>query len=419
VTNSAILPGNEVDDIPWEGLEEVLAAWSGQGQLYEALASVRDDDDIAWSRWDVMRRAHRVLFAQLAPLVERWPISRAAWVEALPAQSVRSRRLAAGPQAGVDWVATRMRGWPPEQFVVHDRDRVADQTMVRTLRWVVERLGAIRRDAVGVDPSLALTARRQVEIALSLLGTPPVADATSLRPESSEIDALGRSGPPWTVLAPVARVLRTVSTGGLEVLAFRHLIPDESLRWRLFHLGVLGVLLRSLRERGARVISLRPLSGSTSDGPNYHVAAEGQTWDLWFEAAGIWSHYGIPSPYGQLAGRAFSRPTTPLAPDIVLISVGKAAYVIECKYGTRDYIAHSGYQQVVTYAHELRQLAPRVSGLVVGPDPLIVRPALHHEAHRTIGLAGPRFLHDTAVFDFGATHGNANSADPGGQHPLQ
>lgn len=403
MTNSATLPGNDADDIPWEGLGEVLAAWSGQGQLYEALAAVRDDNDTAWSRRDVMRRAHRVLFAQLAPLIERWPTSRATWVEALPAQSVRSRRLAAGPQAGVDWAATRLQGWPPEQFVVHDRNRVADQTMVRTLRWVVERLSAIHRDAVSVDPSLASIARRQIDIALSLLGIPPVADATSLMPENTEIDVLGRSGPPWTILAPVARVLRTVSTGGLEAFAFRQLIPDESLRWRLFHLGVLGVLLRTLRERGMHVTGLRPLSGSTSDRPNYRVTAAGQTWDLWFEAAGIWSHYGMPSPYGQLAGRAFNRPTTPLAPDIVLVCVGVAAYAIECKYGTRDYIAHSGYQQVVTYTHELRQLAPRVSGLVVGPDPLIVRPALHREADQTIGLIGPRFLHDTAVFDFGTT----------------
>jgi hypothetical protein len=296
-----------------------------------------------------------------------------------------------------------MRGWPPEQFVVHDRNRVADQTMVRTLRWVVEHLSVLHRDAVSVDPSLSPTARRQIDIALSLLGTPPVADAISLMPESSEIDALGRSGPPWTVLAPVARVLRTVSTGGLEALAFRHLIPDESLRHRLFHLGVLGVLLSILRERGARVTSLRPLSGSTSDRPNYRATAVGHTWDLWFEAAGIWSHYGIPSPYGQLAGRAFSRPTTPLAPDIVLVCAGMAAYVIECKYGTRDYVAHSGYKQAVTYAHELSQLAPRVCGLVVGPDPLIVRPALTHKGDQTIGLIGPRFLHDTAVFDFGAT----------------
>jgi hypothetical protein len=403
VTSSATSLGSDADDIPWEGLGEVLAAWSGQGQLYEALAAIRDDDGFAWSRRDVTRRAHRVLLAQLAPFIERWPTSNAAWVEALPAQSIRSRRLAAGPRAGVDWVATRMHGWPPEQFVVHDRNRVADQTMVRTLRWVLERLAVIRRDAVGVDPSLAATARRQLDIALSLLDTPPVADATSLIPESSEIDVLGRSGPPWTVLAPVARVLRTASTGGLDALAFHHLIPDEGLRWRLFHLGVLGVLLCTLRERGAKVTSLRPLSGSVTDRPNYSVVTAERTWDLWFEAGGIWSHYRVPSPYGRLAERAFGRPTTPLAPDIVLISAGRAAYVIECKYGTRNYIAHSGYRQVVAYSHELLRLAPRVSGLVVGPDPLVLRPALLTEADQTIGLTGPRFLHDATVFDFGAT----------------
>ncbi len=66
--------GHEVVlSIPEAGLDEVLRAWSGQGQLWEALGVIVDDDlvEVSWSAKDVRRRAHRVLFAELADVLPR------------------------------------------------------------------------------------------------------------------------------------------------------------------------------------------------------------------------------------------------------------------------------------------------------------------------------------------------------------
>ena len=86
----------------------------------------------------------------------------------------------------------------------------------------------------------------------------------------------------------------------LLTFARQHLLPDDDIRWRLFHLGVLGKLLKVLRSRGASITSLRPLSGAASSGPAYLVELDGRCWDLWFEAAAIWDYYGQPSPYQAL-----------------------------------------------------------------------------------------------------------------------
>ena len=140
------------DEIPWDGLEEVLRGWNGRGQLYEALAAVEDDlTELQWDRHDIERRARRILLAQLKPDLDRWPTSADAWLHALPAESLRRRRIAEVPYPGTDWIETRSLGWPAEQFVIKERSRVADQVMSRTLRWVLDQLRVIRRDAVAVD----------------------------------------------------------------------------------------------------------------------------------------------------------------------------------------------------------------------------------------------------------------------------
>ena len=120
-----------LDDIPQDGLAEVLRGWSGRGQLYEALASIRDDhSEVRWHRHDVEGRARRIMLTQLAPHLENWPQSAGDWLHALPAESLRQRRLTDTPRPGVDWVETRTFGWPPEQFIVKDRSRVADQVYI-------------------------------------------------------------------------------------------------------------------------------------------------------------------------------------------------------------------------------------------------------------------------------------------------
>src|SRR5690348_8898150 len=81
--------------LPEAGLGLVLSAWSGPGQLLEALAAIPSEDPIErlWSARDVRRRANRVLFADLLPLVERLPRTLRRWHDALPAESSVDRAL--------------------------------------------------------------------------------------------------------------------------------------------------------------------------------------------------------------------------------------------------------------------------------------------------------------------------------------
>jgi hypothetical protein len=387
------------DEIPWDGLEEVLRGWNGRGQLYEALAAVEDDlTELHWDRHDIERRARRILLARLEPDLDRWPTSADAWLHALPAESLRRRRMSEVPHPGTDWIETRSLGWPAEQFVIKERSRVADQVMSRTLRWVLDQLRVIRRDAVAVDRSLQNVATTQLRAALSLRTQPPLDATDGLRPSSADVRALQRSGRPWSRLAPVAEKLRTSLTLDLLTFAREQLIPDDDIRWRLFQLAVFGKLLKIMRERGAEIANLRPLSGATSSGPCYSLRLNGKEWHLWFEAAGIWDHYGYPSPYKELVDTALGHPRASLGVDILLIAPGEAAYAFECKYGTVSYIANKGYIQACAYGHELRNyLTPNVTSYVVGPDPKVTACHELNAGDFTIGIMGPRHLETLAI----------------------
>jgi hypothetical protein len=170
-------------------------------------------------------------------------------------------------------------------------------------------------------------------------------------------------------------------------------LPDDDLRWRLFHLATLGQLLKSLRAQGAVITSLRPLSGSASPGPAYRVNITGQEWDLWFEASAIWDYYRHASPYRTLVRSALRHPGTPLGADILLIAPGHEAHAFECKFGDPSYIARDGYMQACTYAHELRRyLAPYVTSRVVAPDPKVTHHGELQWDDLAIGIIGPRHL---------------------------
>jgi hypothetical protein len=384
------MPGNE--DIPWDGLAEVLRGWSGRGQLHEALAAVEDNlSEVRWRPRDVEGRARRLLLAELRPLLERWPVSAAEWLHALPAQSLRQRRITTEPGPGTDWVETRLLGWPPEQFVTKDRSRVADQVMSGTLRWVIDNIGATRHDAIRIERSLRDVAAAQLAAALSLKARPPLNDTEAIPPTPIDLRALRRSGRPWTRLAPVAERLRAFGASDLMTYARQHLLPDEDLQPRLFHLAVFGMLLKTLRERGATVSSLRPLSGSVTPGPAYEILLDGTKWDLWFETASIWGYYGLPSPYQELMIPALGHSATPLGADILLIDPRNVAHAFECKFGKRNYIARSGYLQACTYALELRRfLAPKVSVHVVAPDTKVISNRSLQWNDSAVGVMAPR-----------------------------
>jgi hypothetical protein len=375
--------------IPEAGLAETLRAWSGKGQLWEAMAAIGGERlaERRWSARDIERRANRVLIAQLAPDLIRWPTDARSWTDALPAQSFRTRTQGPFPLGRTAWGATRAHGWPPRVFVGHDHKRTADNLLVTTLRWLLQEIQRIRADAVAVEPSVDEQFRLQLEVAFTLLGMEPLASAEAIPPTRADIDAFRSEGHPWTVSGAVGNELRKISESSMVGLANRLVLPSDDLRWRLFHLGVLGEFLIGMRDTGSRVTSVRPLSAATL-GPAFLVVdAQGRNWDFWFEAAGVWTYYGRPSSYVH-ATQGVTADDRPIGADLLLIHPEGRALLAECKY-SRDTgtVARQGYHQAVTYATEVRtHLALDVTAIVVGPEGVVQTPAYTDTIAGRIGV---------------------------------
>lgn len=355
--------------IPEGGLDEVLRAWNGPGQLLAALAAVEEDEgyEREWTPLDVRRRAHRILFSEVEQFVGRWPTRRGEWLRALPAESYRLREVAAAPVGRVSWPETFRRfRWPPEHFVTKTRRRVPDELLTTTARWTIERIRDVRLDAAAVAPKVDEALAVQLDLAVSMLGVSPLDEAVGVRPSATDIRAIARQGWPWTPVAAVADRMRRAESSVHEY-ARRLLMPSGELRPKLFHLAVLGQLLKALRDRGATIVSVRPLARTTS-GPAYRIRAGDASWDLWFEAGAAWSHYSRASPYLEAAAVLHGQPR-PLSPDILLIRVDEAALIVECKYSaSADYVGGRGISQVMAYAVEsITALAPHVVSRVIAP----------------------------------------------------
>lgn len=364
-------------DIPRDGLEEVLGAWSGQGRLWEALAAV--EDPLAERRWtgsDIRRRAHRILFHELLPVLARLPERHEAWIDALPAEIVRVRRISESPTPYTRWSETRRQfGWPPAAFVERPRSRVADTLLVTTLKWVLSKLAFVRKDAVSVAAKIDDSVLPQLRAALNLLEHEPLQSAEPVAPTVSDLRTMRYEGSPWNIVADIATELLLLNDTKLGELASRLIEPEADLRWRLFHLAILGKVLIAARNAGATVVSKRPLSGGAS-GPAYEVIdVWGRCWDLWFEAAGMWSHYRLPSPY-RTASAGLGSGSRPVGADLVLIRKESATLIIECKFSPNPSVVGSaGYEQAVAYAAEVRsQLAlpgTQVVAIAVGPASVV------------------------------------------------
>ncbi len=380
--------------IPTRGLDETLRTWSGQGQLWEALAAVRDPvAERDWTARDVERRAHRILFQIVEPMLAVWPPSRRTWLEALPAVSYRRRIIAPVPVGGTVWSETRRSGWPPRQFVARPRIRTADTLLVTTLRWVLSELAGIRRAAIGGSTREQLVARERLEIALGLLEVEPVASATGASPNPSDLMAMRSAGRPWRSVVPVAAELRGLTGTGLLELAQRVVAPDGDLAWRLFHLAVLGEVLHALRTAGARVTSRRPI-GDALSGPAYEVVdADGRVWDLWFEAAGMWKRYGRASPY-VAAASGVPGAGQAIGTDLMLVRPDDRALLVECKYSWNPaVVARGGYEQVVAYATEAHEITPgNVSAVVVGPSEVVAEVGYADTLAGPIGIVPPEAI---------------------------
>ena len=388
--------------LPWPGLHTVLGSYTGRGQLFTTLGAIHGTED-SWSPLAVRRRARRILFEQILPVLSHWPITTAGWLDALPAQSTRHRELSPYPAGRVNWTATRRLGWPPEQFAIVSNDRQSDAVLTTTFAWTLRQLLDVRADAVTVVPDLANPVGRQLETARAVLHTPPVSQAEPVRPGRPELAAVRSAGRPWAALARVAEHLAIEDTR-LDELARRLLLPDDDLRWRLFHLGCLGTILTALREKDCAIHSRRPLGIGT--GPAYTVTTphDGE-WDLWFEAGGLWKYYGITSPYVE-ATKGLPGAGQPLGADIAFIRRHHDALVIECKYSADPtYIARDGYHQAVTYLTEIRtKLTPHASAIVVGPEGVVNASATTTTASGNVSMVPPRGLPGLLPFGILRTH---------------
>jgi hypothetical protein len=357
--------------IPLAGLVEATRSWSSAGELFAALAAV-DEPEREWTARDIERRVHRVLAQRLESHLTAWPIRADAWLDALPAESLRPREVALAPNSGTSWRETAKKGWPPAAFHGKRRHRIADTLLVSTLRWTLEVLTPVVRDAELVVPGLLAEVAPQVQCALGLLETEPVSRAHAIAPSFQDLSAVSGEGRPWNVLSPVTEALLWSRSAGLLELIDALVVPDDQLTGRLFQLGALGELLVALRACGAETTPIRPVSGAASHGPAYRVTMpSGEIWDLWFEAAGVWGERGIESPYRRVSTEVAGAGGT-LGADLLLCHASERAFLIECKYSAEpSRVARDGFHQAAAYALEACEIFDTVISVVVGPSDVV------------------------------------------------
>ena len=181
-------------------------------------------------------------------------------------------------------------------------------------------------------------------------------------------------------------------------MIYQVLMPDDEIRWRLFHLATLGVLLTALREAGCQITSLRPLSPK-SGGPNYEVvSSRGEPYLLWFEASGVWSYFGRPSPFVE-ATRGIGHARRSNGADLLLLMPRRRALILECKYSwNQDVVARDGYYQAMAYSAEAQsRLADFVIGVAVGPESVVSASSFTNLSIGRVGTAPPSGL--TSLID--------------------
>lgn len=389
------------------GLLRVLSEWSGVGNLYRAVAAVATGPVAReWKPQDIERRAMRIILLECAPLLKRWPSSAKAWHDHLPALTVRHRFWTCVPQTRVDWAKTRRRGWPPESFAIRRRHRSTDLVSLSVLAWTLRKLrSAFVASRSLVGPRASDVNELSADVEEILARTFPILDlldeADYTQPSRDDIRAVHAAGWPWNVVAEVARTFVAMERGGAEALAQRLLRPD-GFPEAVFQLSVLGAAVVAAESCGAKVTSVRPI-GYMTDGPVYRIEMPGEApWDLWCEAAGCWSKYGVSDHYRELASTLNSEDGSPfqarnLRPDVLLAREGDRAIILECKFPsiTRDpgYVAH-GIYQAFYYAHQLQPAFSGVAGLAIGPSDLVPATAERALGQVKIGLTDPTQLEE-------------------------
>ena len=241
---------------------------------------------------------------------------------------------------------------------------MADQLMITTLAWTLTRLSQIRSDATKLVPEIDAPVAKQLDLAKRVSDSSLVSQATPIRPTEQDLRILGREGSPWSAVSSVAREVRRSDTS-LNALADELLLPDPDIRWRLFHLSILGIVLVGARNAGASITATAPLTRS-SDCAAFRIRTEDDlTWDLWFEGETVWSAYGKSSPYLDVT-KELSGAQRPLSPDLLLVRGDNYAVSIECKYSQDSDYQRKGVREAMAYATDLAgHLATSVDSLLV------------------------------------------------------
>lgn len=363
--------------IPIADVEFILSGWSGSGTLYAALANVGEDGslDREWDEKSLKSRANRILIEHLCDDVLRWPETAQEWLPHLPVSTGSSTCVTQAPRGRVDWRETARRfGWPARSFVTRQRHREVSDVTITTLAWTA---GALE-NAINDSRSLGTGEHVHPGIELRVNAVQEALAHTSLpdelpRPDRHDLEALGSSGAPWSAVGAVTRwIIRAEADP--TWFATQLLAPDYEFRWRLFHLAVLGHVLRLLRGHGARIQWLSPM-GMGSRGPDFLATTyDGEQIDIWFEAAGAHDYYDRPHPslYRRVV-RPIKGPDAAIGADVALFIPGRRqALLLECKFSTASsYIGRSGFHQAASYALNAAEHWPTVWSYVVGPEEVI------------------------------------------------
>ena len=350
----------DLGDIPTRGLLEALSSWALAGgmtsvqALRAAVGSLQTlDADNDWSPRDIRRRATRMAWEHLRPIVMMLPDSSEEWMDALPAVGVTHAMWSDTPQYPVDWAASvrRMGVWPPPAsrqptYLTRRRSKERHEPIVSAIAWGRTQFLATLAEAESLGAIASRDARDRIE-ALPAVAAP-------VPPNFAEVEALRLLGKPFAELSAAILTILTLERDPFTY-ARDLLLPDNEFRWRLFHLGCYGEILAEAVDRVGPIASTRPLVAGTQR-PT-HVLRDGVktdvTYEFWFEASGLWRLRPGPTPHEEVA-KAVHGTRGGLIPDICVIrrrdDVIERLALAEVKYSRNgQYIFGSGYPEALGY----------------------------------------------------------------------
>ncbi len=359
--------------LPREGIREVSKIWAGDGNLIELLAMTYEDDErIRWSSEDIRRRSHRILLGGLEDVILKLPSSLSQWEKYLPVSTAFEKQVDSRLHGKILWSETlRRQGWPPQKYLVQSKSKNVSNVAISALSWLADHLNSILSSVAKISPILTARIRPQVD-ALKDVAMEYTWPSVPDEPDRFELHALRSSGEPWrSVAETTAQVI--ASKNSPEMLAFELLEPDVEMRSALFHLTTFGYLINALKQQRFSIVSESILHGSRDRPQIRAIHSDKGSWDLWYEARQMRSRYGAKQSAYRSAVRGISYLEKSIGYDVLLISPGERALILECKWSDRpEYVGRNGFHQASSYALDARNgLAKEVWAFIVGPEEIV------------------------------------------------